>query len=181
MRGSAFRTSEGIPWHIRAANGTDHLSLALNDLIFDMPKITEGDQELAKEIRNMVTLMTRRLRKQISNPEQLSVTEGTVIQTLMISNNLTPGELCTQLNVSTQFMSQVLNRLVSLKYIQKKGDKNDKRRTLVSITAAGKKMIENTRHEREEWLAQTIALLYTKEEKDLIKDATQLILRLSER
>ncbi len=146
-----------------------------------MPKITEGDQELAKEIRNMVTLMNRRLRKQVSNPEQLSVAESTVIQALMISNNLTPGELCIQMNVSTQFMSQVLRRLVSLKYIQKKGDKSDKRKTLISLTAAGKKMIETTRHEREEWLAQTIAFLYTQQEKDLIKNATQLILRLSEK
>ena len=146
-----------------------------------MPKITKVDQELAKEIRNMVTLMMRRLRKQISNPEQLSVAEGAVIQALLFTNNQTPGELCIQLNVSSQFMSQVLRRLVDLKYVEKKDDKNDKRRTLIFITAAGKKLIENTRHEREEWLAQTIALLYTQQEKDLLKIATQLLLRLSEK
>ena len=146
-----------------------------------MPKITQEDQELAKEIRNSVTLLYRRLRKQVSNPEQLSVAEYGVIEALLIRNNLTPGELCIQLNISTQFMSQVLSRLVSLNYIQKKGDNHDKRRTLVFITAAGKKKIENARHERDEWLAETISLLYTAQEKKLIRSATQLIVRLSEK
>jgi DNA-binding MarR family transcriptional regulator len=146
-----------------------------------MPKITQEDQELAKEIRNSVTLLYRRLRKQVSNPEQLSVAEYGVIEALLTRNILTPGELCIQLNISTQFMSQVLSRLVSLNYIQKKGDKHDKRRTLVFITAAGKKKIENARHERDEWLAETISLLYTAQEKKLIRSATQLIVRLSEK
>ena len=146
-----------------------------------MPKITQEDQELAKEVRNSVTLLYRRLRKQMSNPEQLSVAEYGVIEALLTRNNLTPGELCTQLNISTQFMSQVLSRLVNLNYIQKKGDKQDKRRTLVFMTAAGKKKIENARHEREEWLAETISLLYTAQEKKLIRSATQLIVRLSEK
>jgi DNA-binding MarR family transcriptional regulator len=146
-----------------------------------MPKITHEDQQMAKEIRNMITQTYRRLRKQISNPEHLSVAEYGVIEALLIRNNLTPGELGIQLNISTQFMSQVLGRLVTLNYIQKKGDKNDKRRTLISMTAAGKKKIESIRHERDVWLAETIALIYTAQEKELIRSATELILRLSEK
>ncbi len=146
-----------------------------------MPNITQEDQEMAKEIRNMITQLYRRLRKQVSNPEHLSVAEYGVIEALLTRNDLTPGELGIQLNISTQFMSQVLNRLVTLNYIQKKVDKNDKRRTLISISAAGKKKIESFRHERDQWLAETIALLYTVQEKELIRSATELIARLSEK
>jgi DNA-binding MarR family transcriptional regulator len=146
-----------------------------------MLKITEEDLELAKEIRTSITQFYRRMRKEISNPEHLSVAEYGVIDALLTRSNLTPGELCIQLNISTQFMTQVLSRLVRLNYIQKKGDKHDKRRTLVSITATGKKKIESMRHERDERLAQTIALIYTAQEKKLMSSATQLIVRLSEK
>lgn len=142
--------------------------------------ISSHDKEVAHSIRDLVTRMNRRLKKQISNPDQMSISELNVIQLLLFNRLLLPSELCAQLNLSSQYMSQVLNKLEGLGYISRKASPNDKRKSYAALTAKGRRRIEQTREEREEWLAVSISKQYSAKEKETIQKAIDLLLRLPE-
>ena len=142
--------------------------------------VTEADKVLAHNIRDLVTKLNRRLRKQISNLDHMSITELNVFQLLIRSEKLLPSEICTQLNISSQYMSQVLKRLESLAYISRKHSLEDKRKSFVILTKKGKKKIEDSRQEREEWLAESIAHSYSAADKQNIQKAVKLLLVLAD-
>ena len=143
--------------------------------------ITELDKELAHSIRDLVSRLNRRLRKQISNPDQLSIAELNIIMLLADSEQLFPSELCVQLNLSSQYVSQVLNNLERLGIILRKAAETDKRKSYAVITQKGRKRLNDTRQEREEWLATSISNVYSIEEKRSIQKAVQLLGGLTER
>ena len=138
------------------------------------------DIEVAYGIRDLVTKMARRLRKQVSNPEHMSVAELNVLYLMIPTEEMLPSELSAQLNISSQYMSQVLNHLEELGYISRKPSPKDKRKTFAVLTAKGKKMIRATRQEREEWLADQVSKKYSAKDKELIQRAIKLILVLAE-
>ena len=138
------------------------------------------DKEVAYGIRDLVTKMARRLRKQVSNPEQLSVAELNVLYLMIPTEEMLPSELSAQLHISSQYMSQVLNHLEELGYISRKPSPKDKRKTFAVLTAKGKKKVQATRQEREEWLADQISKQYSAKDKELIQRAIKLILILAE-
>ncbi|NIG57494.1 MarR family winged helix-turn-helix transcriptional regulator [Chitinophaga sp. Cy-1792] len=142
--------------------------------------VTKKDQEIAMGIRQLVSVLRKRLRKQISNPEDLSMAELNVLSMLMTRKELLPSELGSQLKISSQFMSQVLKRLQELDYISRKTAAEDKRKSLISITRTGQQMVEQTRKERDEWLAKKIATLYSAQEKETIKSALSLLTALED-
>ncbi|MDB5144257.1 MAG: winged helix DNA-binding protein [Mucilaginibacter sp.] len=142
--------------------------------------VTEQDKEVAHGIRDLVTRMNRRLRKQFSNPEQLSVAELNVIQLLIDNKQLLPSELCTQLNLSSQYVSQVLNRLTELGYISRQSVSSDKRKSYAVITTKGNEWLADSRKEREEWLAIAISKQYSAVDKSLIQKVVALLAVLPE-
>ena len=142
--------------------------------------ISNLDKAVAHSIRDLVTRMHSRLKRQVSNPEQLSLTELNVMSQLMNHGDQTPSELCAQLNISSQFMSQVLKRLEGLGFVSRKTSTEDKRKSFVLLTKKGKAKINDTRQEREEWLANLIAKHYTGEDKKAILKAVELLLILPE-
>jgi DNA-binding MarR family transcriptional regulator len=138
------------------------------------------DKEVAHSIRDMVTKMSRRLKKEVSNPEQMSVTELNVLQLMITNEEILPSELCSQLIISSQYMSQVLQHLEKLGYISRKPSPSDKRSTFAVLTAKGKKRIHATRQEREEWLSNLVSEKYSAKDKELIQRAIKMILILAE-
>jgi len=142
--------------------------------------ITPLDKEVAFGVRDMVTRMNRRLRREISNKEQLSVTELNVIQLVFMNERLFPSELCSQLNLSSQHVSQVLNALTDLGYISREASLTDKRKTYAVITSKGSRCLKESREEREEWLAKGIAEQFSSEEKAIIQEAIALLAQLPE-
>ena len=142
--------------------------------------VNEQDKEVAHSIRDLVTRMNRRLRKQFSNPEQLSVAELNVIQLLIDNKQLLPSELCTQLNLSSQYVSQVLNRLTELGYISRQAVSSDKRKSYAVITTKGNEWLADSRTEREEWLAMAISKQYSAADKSLIQKVVALLAVLPE-
>jgi DNA-binding MarR family transcriptional regulator len=143
--------------------------------------VTELDKELAHSIRDLVSRLNRRLRKQISNPDQLSVAELNIIMLLADSKQLFPSDLCLQLNLSSQYVSQVLNNMEALGLISRKAAETDKRKTYAVITQKGRKVLNDTRQEREEWLARAIANMYSIDEKHSIQEVVTLLVGLTER
>jgi DNA-binding MarR family transcriptional regulator len=137
--------------------------------------ISELDKALAFHLRDLGSKLNRRLRRQMSNPEQLSITEIKVVSLLNHNQQLSPSKLCEQLNISSQYMSQVLNRLGKLKYVSRRASLKDKRKSFVLLTKKGKAKILDVRQETEEWLADSIAKHFTGEDKKIIQKAIDLL------
>jgi len=140
----------------------------------------QNDQLLAHEIRDVVARVHKHFRKQMNTPGQLSEAEIGVFRILVATKEASPSELCKELSMSSQFMSQVLNRLEEVQYIQRKPSPDDKRKTLVSLTRTGKNLVQQIYDEREEWLANIIAERFTADEKKTIGKAVALLVRILE-
>lgn len=82
--------------------------------------------------------------------------------------------------VRPQSMATILAALGQRRLIERRPDPNDKRRQVVSLTAAGRKRAESDRRAREEWLARAIQERYTEAERRVIVDALSLLERLTE-
>ena len=136
---------------------------------------TPEDRYLAHKVRDLVTRMQRRFRRALSNAEELSVAEWNVVSLLMDTRVMMPSELCAQLGISSQFMSQILNRLGEVGYIVRKQSETDRRKSLLSLTQKGRNKVLQSRQEREDWLTESISDRYTDEEKAIIRRAVELL------
>jgi DNA-binding MarR family transcriptional regulator len=141
---------------------------------------TANDKKIAHNLRDLVSTLNRNLRKQLGNPEQLSVAEENVVRILLSQEEVLPSELCEQLNISSQFMSQVLNRLDKIEYISRKTSKIDKRKSLVSLSKKGSQKIQQRRKEKEDLLASLISERYNNQQKKQIEKAIDLLAQLYE-
>lgn len=133
------------------------------------------DREVAHIVRDLVTQLNRKLRKQVSNENQLSVSELNVAKYLAESGRLLPSEICSYFNLSSQYVSQVLNQLKTLGMITREAAEMDKRKNYAVITEKGKNWLQESRQEREEWLAASIAERLNPREKQVIVEAVALL------
>ena len=71
-------------------------------------------------------------------------------------NEVSSGELSEKLNVSTARIASILKSLENKKYIRRKEDSLDKRKTLVVITESGKELAVETKKELMDILIKVI-------------------------
>jgi DNA-binding MarR family transcriptional regulator len=126
---------------------------------------------LASQIRITTTRLIKKLRKKSETGEKLSLTERSTIALLDQHKQLLPSELAGMEKITTQSMSQILNHLSELGYINRETPATDKRKSIISLTDAGREVLYRVRHERDEWLHKAINELCTAEEQDLITKA----------
>ena len=112
--------------------------------------------EIGSALRGAVSDLHKRLRKQAYSAGGLSITETFTLSYLYREGSLSPSELAEINKIRKQSMSQVLAHLEELKLIRRVVSKEDKRKVAISLSGAGEKMVEKTRYERDEWLAQAI-------------------------
>jgi DNA-binding MarR family transcriptional regulator len=124
--------------------------------------------ELSSALRSAISILHKRLRKQMYSAQTHSITELETMGFLYRQGSLLPSELAAQTKVKTQSMSQVLNKMEAQKIIERTPSQEDKRKTYISLTDLGKKIVEQTRYERDEWLAKAIAETCNKQERELL-------------
>ena len=136
--------------------------------------------ELSSSLRLAVSELHKALRVHISPASIYSMTEIQTISLLNRSAALLPTELAARTHVKTQSMSQILNKLEANGIIKRKPSREDKRKVYISITAAGKRMVEQTRYERDEWLKGLIERSLSTKEKELLIKALPVLAKLAE-
>jgi DNA-binding MarR family transcriptional regulator len=112
--------------------------------------------ELASALRGVISDLNKRLRKQVYSVDELSLTEANTLSYLYKQGSMFPSELADINKIKKQSMSQVLNHLEELKLIKRVVLEEDKRKMTISLTEKAHKLVEKTRHERDEWLAGAI-------------------------
>ena len=135
--------------------------------------------EIASALRGAVSDLHKRLRKQVYSAGGLSITEVTTLSYLDKSGPLFPSDLAEINKVKKQSMSQVLKQLEERKLIRRVVLKEDKRKMAISLTGEGKRMIEKTRYERDEWLAGAMKATITEKDMRVLEAAIPLLLRIA--
>ena len=129
------------------------------------------DYQLASDLRLVMTRLIKKLRVKSETGAMLSLTERSTLALLDQHKTLLPSELAAMEKITTQSMSQILNKLLDYGYIARKISKTDKRKSIISITKAGQNILYKVRNERDEWLNKALEEICTAREKDTLRNA----------
>jgi DNA-binding MarR family transcriptional regulator len=136
------------------------------------------DIEIAARMRTVLHRLIKVLRKHTRNDALLSLTERSTMGLLYQHKELLPSELAQIEKVTTQSMSQVINHLFELNYIYKNPSGDDKRKVLLSLAPSGVAYIEQSRLEKQEWLARTLHQRVSAKEKETLMEAMEVLTKL---
>jgi DNA-binding MarR family transcriptional regulator len=136
------------------------------------------DIQLASELRTVVTRLIKKLRKKSATGMSLSLTERSTMSLLDQNGELLPNELATMEKITSQSMSQILNHLAELGYINRRISKEDKRKSIISLSAKGAAVLRKVRNERDSWLYDAIGQTCSADEVNILKKALQPLQRL---
>lgn len=136
------------------------------------------DIEIAASLRTVIHRLVKVLRKQTQHQHTLSLTERSCLSLLYQHGELLPSELAQMEKVTTQSMSQIINHLFKLDLLVKTPSGEDKRKVNLSLTPAGRHFIEQVRQEKQEWLARVLHEKTTDKEKDVLKEAMNILAKL---
>jgi DNA-binding MarR family transcriptional regulator len=140
---------------------------------------SESVVRAARELRIMVGRLRRRLHEAYGSQE-LSMSQVSVLSRLEKDGPASVTELAAAERVRQQSVGAILAVLTDRGLIERHPDPNDGRRTLVSLTAAGRESVDDKRAAGEEWLARTMQDRFTEAERQQLISALALLERLTE-
>lgn len=134
--------------------------------------------EIAANLRVVISRLVKILRNETKNDEFLSLTERSTLALVYQYLQILPSELASIEKVTNQSMSQIINKLLKHGFLKKTSSKTDKRKVIITITASGKKYVEKKRSEKQEWLAHSIFEKTTEKEKQVLINAIKVLTKL---
>jgi DNA-binding MarR family transcriptional regulator len=135
---------------------------------------------LSTTLRSVVSALHKGLRKQIYSVNSYSMTEIETIGHLVRHPALLPSELAALTRVKTQSMSQILRKMEKTSIIRRTPSKEDKRKVYISLTNSGKKMVEKTKYDKDEWLRAVIERSLSEKEQELLARTLPILQKLIE-
>ena len=136
----------------------------------------DATTELASELRVVLGRLSRRLR---AHHRRFGLTQAAVLGRLDRCGPQSIGELATAERVRPQSMSQTLADLEADRFIERRADERDGRRTMIALTDEGRAALLEERALREGWLARSLETL-TPSERAQLTEAVKVLERLSE-
>lgn len=125
------------------------------------------DLELAARLRVALARLARQLRQQAG--PHLSPTLQSVLATIALHGPLPLGELAAREQVAPPTITKLLARLDEQGLIERQRGADDKRVTLVSLTADGRRQFDEGRTRRTAWLVDRLAHLDDAQQADLAR------------
>ena len=146
----------------------------------DLPAPTPPDlSAAASELRMATFRLARRLRAQRA-VDEMSDGQFAVLAALTVHGPHTLGELADRERVSAPSMNRTVNCLEESGYIARTPDEQDRRKVNVSLTDAGRAVVEETTRRRDSWLEGAIASL-TDDERDVLARAAEIMREVASR
>jgi DNA-binding MarR family transcriptional regulator len=133
---------------------------------------------LVAALRPTITRLIRKLRKVTPDKHHLSQSERAVLVLLDQNGSMLASELAVLEQITPQSMGTLLKHLLSLGFITKTTSETDKRKLYITISAQGKKTLQDFRKEREDWLKKAIAAVCTDKEQTLLLKAMEPLNKL---
>src|SRR5215469_3584479 len=137
--------------------------------------------EVAAALRVSIGLLRRRLRQVQPDGAELTWPETSALARLGRGGPATPGALAKQEQISPQSMGATLGALETRGLIERRPDPGDGRRAVISLTEAGRQVLQDKRDARTQQLAQALSTGFTREELSLLMAAAPLLERLAQR
>ena len=110
----------------------------------------------------------------------IPISQLAVLGRIIDEGPATAAALAAGEHVTQQAIAQSLATLKERGLVQKQADPGDGRKSLVSATAAGRKLRETLAASREEWLTQAIDAAVRPEERPLLSGAIELLERIAD-
>lgn len=129
----------------------------------------QTDLQLASALRMVITRLIKKLRNKSTTSDTLSLTERSTLALLDQHKELLPGELASMEKITTQSMSQILNHLLELGFINRRTSPTDKRKAIISLSKAGQNILYKVRNERDEWLSKALNETFSAAEQDMLR------------
>jgi DNA-binding MarR family transcriptional regulator len=136
--------------------------------------------EVAEALRLSVGLLSRRAR-QVHHDGELSWPERSALSRLDRDGPTTSGALAKLEQITPQSMGTTLGALEDRGLVQRRADPVDRRRVVLSLTAAGVETVQHRRSGRTELLAAALSEGFSADELALLEAAAPLIERLAHR
>jgi len=132
---------------------------------------------VAVSLREAINRVNRRLR-QTRPVGDLTIAQISALQSLDAAGALTPRELAEAERVQPPTMTRIIARLDERGLIARTPHPTDGRQAILSASAEGRRLIEEYRRMRDEWLAQRLLKL-TGEERDTLQRAAEILSRIA--
>lgn len=132
---------------------------------------------VATDLRTAMGKLTRRVKHE----DQIPLGQVAVLGTLDRDGAMTTSDLAADQRVRPQSMARVVGLLMEQGLIARRAHPTDGRKSLVELSAAGRKALEAERSRRASWLAQAIETELTTEEREVLARSTALMERLAAR
>lgn len=130
-------------------------------------------------LRARLTLMARRLRKEAQN-DAISWSRMLIVGLIdRLGGSVTPTMLAASENMSSANVAALLRDLERSGLIIRTPDRQDGRKSWISLSPQGQTVLKDSRAAREEWLRQAMQQCLTPDEQDQLIKAGQLIEKLA--
>ena len=133
----------------------------------------------AADLRLATFKLARRLRAQRA-VDSMSDGQYVVLANLRIHGPHTLGELAARERVTAPSMNRPVNCLEESGYIARTPDAEDRRKVNISLTDAGRDVVEETLRRRNAWLEDALADL-TPAQRDLLAAAADVMREVADR
>ena len=127
----------------------------------------------------MVYSRMRRRFRDVAPRDELTPSQ-TVVLFRLAHGQASSSDLAVAEKVRPQSMAATVAVLLDRGFVERAPDPNDRRRQLLSLTAAGRDFVDGSRRSRQEWLAGAVAERLTDAERETLLAALPLLSRLVE-
>lgn len=141
----------------------------------------DGSTELASELRLVLGRVVRKIRQAKHTVSDVPLSESSVLARLDRDGPDSPSSLATLEGVRPQAMAATLTALEQRDLITRTQDPTDGRKAIVTITAAGGKVVADRRSVSIRRLADAIADELTPAERDELQQTLRILDRLADR
>lgn len=135
--------------------------------------------EVAAALRVNIGVFIRRLRRSPLR-DDLTTPEMTALSRLDRDGPASPSALARAEQITPQGMGATLNELARRGLVRRSPDPGDGRRTVMSLTDAGREVVHSKRSARTRQIAESLSQRFTPEELEVLRAAAPLIGRLGE-
>ena len=149
----------------------------------NMTHSDRSDAGLATTLRISVSRLARRLRVERTVPglaePDLSETQLAALAALDRHGSMTPGELAAHEKVQPPSMTRVISALVEAQLVRREPHLSDRRQVVLTVTGAGRELVNKARRRRDVWLAKKLKEL-TPAERATLRAAAPILEKLSQ-
>jgi DNA-binding MarR family transcriptional regulator len=133
---------------------------------------TSADQELVTRLRHAIARSARRLRQEAGT--DLSPSLSAALATIDRHGPLTPSELAARERVQRPTITRVVGRLEESGLVARAADPADRRSALITVTPAGRALLEAGRTRKDAFLSERLEALSAADRATLARAAALL-------